>query len=57
MRRTGQYHPQAKLSAQDIEMIFKLREQGLSLIQIARKMECSRTYVYYVLKGLRRPYG
>ena len=57
MRRAGQDHHRAKLTSRDIELIFQLRGQGLSLGQIAHKMECSKSHVGNVLNGLRRPYG
>lgn len=52
--RYGQHHKLAKLTARDIELIFELRTQGLSLKEISVKMECSKTHVNAILKGLRR---
>ncbi|CAK7049852.1 hypothetical protein CUZ56_01821 [Saezia sanguinis] len=53
-RRIGQLHHRAKLTDHDVDLIFELRAQGLSLSQIACKMECGKTQVHYILSGERR---
>lgn len=54
---SGQYHHSAKLTAHDVELIFKLREQGLSIRTIAQKLECSKSHVHGILNGTRRCNG
>lgn len=57
-RVIGADHHTAKLSDEDIDLIFALRAQGLSVRSIARKFDChprvSKSMVAYVLSGKRR---
>lgn len=52
--RVGQCHHRAKLTDVDVALIFELRMQGLSIVAIARKMECGRTTVYKIIRGMMR---
>lgn len=49
--RIGQYHQGAKLTDHDVELIFRMREQGMTMARIASQMECSKTTVWKILKG------
>lgn len=53
-RRIGQDHHQAKSTDNDIELIFQLRELGLSLRQIGDKLNLSHTQVHNILSGKHR---
>lgn len=53
-RPIGSSHHNAKLDDADIDLIFALREEGLSLSKIAEKFEVGKACVYKILKGLRR---
>jgi hypothetical protein len=57
-RPVGESHPLAKLTEADIDLIFYLREQGLSYGQIARKFDAevtvSKSHVRDIIKGRRR---
>lgn len=52
--RVGQCHHRAKLTDMDIAMIFELRMKGLSIVSIAKKMDCGCTTVYKILNGQMR---
>lgn len=57
--RIGEDHHRAKLTDADIDLIFYLREAGLSYLEIAQKFDdipggISRCTVRDVLKGRRR---
>ena len=58
-KRIGQDHHRAKLTDADIDLIFELREAGLSYLEIAGKFDdieggISRSTVRDILKGRRR---
>lgn len=53
-RRIGELHPGAKLLDREIDMVFDLREAGMSYSQIATKMGISKSCVAHVIKGRRR---
>lgn len=58
-KRIGQDHHRAKLTDADVDLIFYLREAGLSIGQIAKKFDdvpggISKSTVFDVLKGRRR---
>lgn len=57
-RVIGADHHTAKLSDEDIDLIFALREQGLSYSAIARKFDChpriSKSHVHNIITGKRR---
>jgi hypothetical protein len=53
-RRVGQTHPAAKLSDADIDLVFALREAGLSFGQIAAKFDVQRACIHKVISGQRR---
>lgn len=53
-RVVGEDHPRAVLSNHDVDLVFALREEGLSLGQIARAMEVCKSTVQKILEGSRR---
>lgn len=53
-RRIGEAHPGAKLLDREIDIVFELRESGMSYSQIAAKMGISKSCVAHVIKGRRR---
>lgn len=50
----GQDHHRSKLTDHEVDLIIRLREEGLKLIEIAEKFEISKTEVCYICKGERR---
>lgn len=52
--RCGESHPKARLSDQDVELVFALRAEGLTYAAIAEKFEISRSTVADILKYRRR---
>jgi predicted DNA-binding protein (UPF0251 family) len=50
----GESHPNAKLTDHDVDLIFELREEGLSLGRIAKAMEVHKNTVQKILDGTRR---
>lgn len=53
-RRIGQDHPRAVLDDHEVELVHRLREAGLTLAEIARKMEVSKGCVWKIVHGYRR---
>lgn len=53
-RRVGESHGRAKLTDHEIDLIRKLKEEGMSAAAIAEKMEISKRYVYKVVNFERR---
>lgn len=53
-RPIGSAHHNAKLQESDVDLIFALREEGLSLSAIAGKFDVGKACIYKILKGLRR---
>lgn len=49
--RIGQHHHRAKLTDHDIDLIFQMRAEGVTLNGIASRMECGKTTVWKILKG------
>lgn len=47
----GENHWRARLTDRDVDLIFQLREQGLTIAAIARTMECGSTTVQKILRG------
>ncbi len=41
--RRGEQHPKAKLTDHEVELVRKMRDDGLSFSQIADKMEIGKT--------------
>ena len=50
----GECHPMAKIPNGDIELVFELKEAGLSPRQIGEKLEMKKRYVQKILAGDRR---
>ncbi|ANQ84836.1 hypothetical protein dqs_1798 [Azoarcus olearius] len=53
-RRVGMSHPRAVLTDRDVDLVHELRESGLTLSQIAMRMECSKSCIAHVVAGRRR---
>lgn len=50
----GQYHHRAIYTDAEIEEVFALADQGMSVTEIARKMEMPRSTVWAVVHGYLR---
>lgn len=50
----GQDHPRAVLTDHDVDLVFALREDGLSLGRIAKAMEVSKGCIAHILAGRTR---
>lgn len=53
-RRIGQGHHNAKLQDSDIDLVFRLREAGLSLSVIGKKFGVQRACIWKILHGYTR---
>jgi DNA-binding NarL/FixJ family response regulator len=53
-RRVGESHPKARLTDHEVDLLFELYEQGLTIMEIARKFELRKSTVNDILKGRRR---
>ncbi len=53
-RRIGQDHPRAVLTDHEVELVHRLRDEGLTLAEIAAKMEVSKGCVWKIVAGYRR---
>lgn len=53
-RRIGEHHPNAVLTDHEVSLLLALREEGLSLGEIARKMEVTKGCVWKIVHGHRR---
>jgi predicted DNA-binding protein (UPF0251 family) len=53
-RRIGESHPGAVLTDHEVELVHELAEQGMTLAEIARKMEVSKGCVWKIVHGYRR---
>ena len=53
-RPIGEDHHRAKLTNGDVELVFVLREGGMSYGEIARKLEISKSQVRNICLGIRR---
>lgn len=53
-RRIGQEHPGAVLTDHEVELVHALRDDGMSLAEIARKMEVSKGSIWKIVHGYRR---
>lgn len=47
----GESHPRAVLSDHEVDLVFQLREEGLSLGRIAKAMEVSKSCIQHILAG------
>lgn len=50
----GQDHPRAVLSDHEVDLMFELREGGMSIGCVARVMEVSKSCAAHILSGRRR---
>ena len=53
-RRIGEDHPGAVLSDHEVDLVHALHADGMSMAEIARKMEVSKGCVWKILHGHRR---
>ena len=53
-RRIGEDHPRAVLSDHEVDLVFSLHEDGMSISELARKMEVSKGCIWKILRGHRR---
>jgi len=53
-RRIGEQHPRSVLTDHEVELVHRLREDGMTLAEIARKMEVSKGCVWKIVSGYRR---
>lgn len=53
-RRVGENHPRAKLLDSEVDLVFDLLESGLSLAEVARKMDVSKSCIAHIASGRRR---
>jgi predicted DNA-binding protein (UPF0251 family) len=53
-RRMGEDHPNAKLTNHEVDLVFELRELGMSYQAIASRMEVSKSQIRNILTGKRR---
>lgn len=53
-RRVGQYHPRARFTDHEVDLIFELKEEGRTITEIAKIMECRKSTINDILKGRRR---
>jgi predicted DNA-binding protein (UPF0251 family) len=53
-RRIGESHQNATLTDHDVELICALRDEGLTLSEIAEKFEVSKGCVWKIVHGYRR---
>lgn len=53
-RRIGQEHWRATLTDHEVELVHRLRDEGLTLAAIARKMEVSKGCIWKIVSGYRR---
>lgn len=52
--RIGQFHPNARYTDREVDLMFELKEQGYGSRRIARMMEVPRQTVASILSGRRR---
>lgn len=52
--RIGETHPRAKLMDYEVDMVFELRDSGMTLAAIAEKLDVTKGTVWKILTGRRR---
>lgn len=50
----GESHPRAVLTDHEVDLVFELRDSGMSLGRIAHAMEVSKACVQHILSGRNR---
>lgn len=53
-RRIGEQHPRSVLTDHEVELVHRLREDGMTLAEIARKMEVTKGSIWKIVHGYRR---
>lgn len=53
-RRVGDYHPNARISDGDVELLLEMREEGWGYRRLAAKFEVSKNLVRMICAGKRR---
>lgn len=52
--RIGETHPRAKLTDNEVDLVFELRDAGLTLAAIAEKLDVTKGTIWKILTGRRR---
>ena len=53
-RRIGECHPRAKLTDAEVALALQLLDDGMSLAQVALKMDVSKSCIGHIASGRRR---
>lgn len=53
-RRVGDYHPNAKLSDGDVQLLLEMHSEGWGYRRLAKKFELSPSGVRYICEGRNR---
>lgn len=53
-RVIGESHPWSKLTDAEVDLAFSLLEDGLSLAEVARKLDVSKSCIAHIAAGRRR---
>lgn len=53
-RRIGESHPRAKLTDAEVDLVLELLADGMSLAQVAEKMDVSKSCIAHISSGRRR---
>jgi lambda repressor-like predicted transcriptional regulator len=53
-RLVGESHPHARLTDADVDLVFGLRENGMSIADIGVKMGVSKSCIQHILSGRNR---
>lgn len=53
-RRIGESHPRAKLTDAEVDLVLDLLADGMSLAQVAGKMDVSKSCIAHIASGRRR---
>ena len=53
-RRIGEDHPRAVLTNREVDLVHELHEDGMSISELARKMEVSKGCIWKIVRGYRR---
>lgn len=53
-RRIGESHPGAVLTDHEVELVHALYDGGMTIAEVARKMEVTKGCIWKIVHGLRR---
>ena len=54
VKRVGQNHPKAKLTDHEVELMRRLRDEGMTYLQLAEKFEAHKATVQGICNYSRR---